>query len=84
LFGLGNFAAAMVQEAAARGVWLQEHPAYYPNMTQADSIYFRKMKKELAGRPIAAGNFKKTWEGVSAKLQEGDFAAAFRRRLDRC
>jgi len=63
---------------------LLEHPAYSPNMNQADYIYFREMKKELAGRHIAAGDFKKTSEGVSVKHRLEEFAVTFRRWLDQC
>jgi len=77
--------AAVVQNwLAAKGVQLLEHPPYSPDLAPADFFYFPKMKEDLAGRHIAAGDFKKTWEGVSAKLQEEDFAAAFRWWLDRC
>jgi len=42
------------------------------------------MKKELAGYHIAPWQLQKGLVGVSSTLKKDDFAAAFRRWLDKC
>jgi len=75
--------AAFVQEwLAARGARSLEHLPYSPELARADLFYFSKMKEGLTDRHIAAGDLKKTWEGVSTTLKKDHLAAAFWQWLD--
>jgi hypothetical protein len=42
------------------------------------------VKEELAGIRLTPETLKKTWDGVTRSIGVDEFAAAFRRWLDRC
>jgi hypothetical protein len=48
------------------------------NLASADFFLFPKVKSELAGLSLTQGTFQKTWDGVIQKINEEEFAAAFR------
>jgi hypothetical protein len=61
-----------------------EHPPYSPDLAPADFFLFRRVKEELAGKRLTPETLKKTWDGVTRSIGVDEFAAAFRRWLDRC
>jgi len=76
--------AAVVKEwLAARGYRLLEPPTHSTVLVPVDLIHFSEMKEEQTDCQIAAGDFKKTWVGVSTTLEKDDVATAFWRWLDR-
>jgi histone-lysine N-methyltransferase SETMAR len=77
--------AAVVQAwIAANNVQVLEHPPYSPDLAPADFFLFRRVKEELAGKRLTPETLKKTWDGVTRSIGVDEFAAAFRRWLDRC
>ncbi len=76
---------APVQEyLAAKGVKTLRHPPYLPDLAPADFFLFPRVKSELAGLSLKQETFQKSWEGVVRTIQKEDFAAAFRRWMERC
>ena len=77
--------AATVQEfLAAKEVKTIPHPPYSPDLAPADFFLFPRIKTELAGRTLTADTFKNNWEGVVRTIKKEEFAAAFRRWMERC
>ncbi len=76
--------AAVVQDWLAANQ-IQVLEPYSPDLAPADYFLFRRVKEELAGLRLAPESLKNTWEGVVRRIKGVDeFAAAFRRWLDRC
>jgi len=76
--------AAVVKEwFAAHAIQVLEHPPYSPDLAPADFFLFPKVKELLAGKTIAASDVKKEWEGVTRTIGVDEYAAAFRRWLER-
>jgi hypothetical protein len=57
---------------------------YSPDLAPADFFLFRRVKEELAGIRLTPESLKKSWEGVLRTIGADEFAAAFRRWVDRC
>jgi histone-lysine N-methyltransferase SETMAR len=77
-------AATVTDFLAAKGVKTVPHPPYSPDLAPADFFLFLKVKAELAGQTLTQETFKKSWEGVVRSIAKEDFAAAFRRWMERC
>jgi histone-lysine N-methyltransferase SETMAR len=76
--------ATVVQDwLAANKIQVLEHPPYSPDLAPADYFLFRRVKEELAGLRLTPETLKNTWEGVVRSIGVDEFAAAFRRWLDR-
>jgi histone-lysine N-methyltransferase SETMAR len=76
--------AAKVQEyLAAKGIKTLRHLPSSPDLAPADFFLFPMVKSELAGLSINQESFQKSWEGVVWTIPKDDFAAFFRRWMER-
>jgi hypothetical protein len=54
------------------------------DLALADFFLFPRVKTELAGLSMNQETFQRSWEGVFLTILKEDFAAAFRRWMERC
>lgn len=77
-------ATAVKDFLAKKDIAVLEHPPYSPDLAPADFFLFPKIKEELAGRTLTRATFLTEWSGVVSTIAKDDFAAAFRRWIERC